>query len=110
MLLALRERDGKFLVDLRETWIRNEAEYFELNGKLEVFPTPTGKEDETYESARWIILGKGVMAKYCKMNKELNETMQQAKRFLTNEEIEKIKAVLNEVFPGELSPRQEEIH
>lgn len=109
MLLALRESEGKLLVDLRETWLKNETEYLETNGKLEAFSTPTGKENDRQESPLWMILGNGVVAKYCKKSKELNKTMQQAKRLLTNEDIKKIRSVLNEVIPGELSPREDEM-
>jgi hypothetical protein len=110
VLLALREKDGKYLVDLHETWLRNKTEYFELKGKLDAFPTPTNKKDNQYESPLWMILGNAVVAKYCDKREELNESMQLAKKLLTKEEIEKIRSVLNDVFPGELSPRQAEMY
>jgi len=100
-LLAIRDKNGKFVIDLNETWLRNKNRYFELKKKLEHISKlkPDDAKDELPDAT---VLGAAVIAKYCNQDKELKTLMKYAKNSLPMVDSEKIETVLKQVIPGEL--------
>jgi hypothetical protein len=102
--LAIRDEDGKFVVDLNETWSKNEKYFFELKKKLRDLAKLKSDDDKvTHPDAT--VLDAAVIAKYCREEKELKELMAFVKKHFPLVDDERIEDILKQVVPGEMTPQ-----
>jgi len=103
--IVTKEKGGRFIVDLERTWRENLSQYKQnledIKG-LKDEKYDYGKDSvERYQTPERVLFNT-VLAKYCRHQGELMQTMKEAKSTLKEVDFIKLEVILNEVVPGEL--------
>jgi hypothetical protein len=99
--VALKEKDGRFSVDLEQTWLENEKTYKE--NMLELTNAIKRKKEGMNSGSEIInpVFFNAVLAKYCRKDDQLTEMIKIAQSELSQREYGDLNEYLSQVVSGE---------
>ncbi len=96
-----REKDGGLTVDLEYTWQQDAAQFAKTSAEIRGKTAP-GSSPDWRRFVGADILSNAVLAKYCRRDAELKETMRIAEAELDAKQLRILNEILSRVVPGEL--------
>lgn len=97
-----RDFNGKLRADLKVTWQNNIILFKKSKVISDRILLGTALSDDEYRELWSALLQEAVIAKYCERSKELNEILQIAEHALKEDIMKEFRAIVSNVYAGEL--------